>query len=157
MALADSLRSNKVLQRLDISDNGIDGPKAVTMIKALWECKSLTHLNLSDNQFGGIDSGSSVFPEGLPKNTTFERLVSSCRAANLNTGTFLTIVESLEGTTYLRELYLGENFLSLDDSCGAALKQLLKSTSLRQLHLYHNYVTSEAMTDLVEGLQSNSV
>jgi Ran GTPase-activating protein (RanGAP) involved in mRNA processing and transport len=75
MALADSLRSNKVLQRLDISDNGIDGPKAVTMIKALWECKSLTHLNLSDNQFGGIDSGSSVFPEGLPKNTTFECLV----------------------------------------------------------------------------------
>jgi len=154
MELADALRGNKVLERLDLSSNGIDGPEAVTVIKALWESKSLTHLYLSDNTFGGnYNDRYTVFPEGLPKNTTFECLdLDGC---HLNPGDLLAIFECFDGSTSLRELNLGQNCISLDDSCGATLKRLIERTSLRLLYFCSNEVTSEGMTELVEGLQSN--
>jgi len=150
-ALADSLRSNKVLEFLNLAFNGINGPEAVIAIKSLWECRSLTRLDLTSNAFVRIDSDITMFPEGLPKNTSFERLDLDC--CHLNSASFLAIIESLKGIKCLREVHLADISVSLDDSCGAALKQLLESTSLCVLNLGQNKVTSEGMTELVEGLQ----
>ena len=153
MALANAIQSNNVLEVLDISFNDIDYPDARYTVKALWQSKTLKRLNVTGNRLCRNDSNDTVFPEGLPKNTALERL----GLGHLNSADFLVIVESLNGSTCIQTLYFcGEGIISLDDSCGTALRRLLESSPIQELSLDGQPVTSEGKTALVEGFQNNT-
>jgi hypothetical protein len=66
------------------------------------------------------------------------------------------VCESLQGNSFLRELDLSENSISLDVDCAIALNDLLGSTTLRVLKLFDNRVTNEGIELLARGLQGNS-
>ena len=151
-ALGNAVQNNVTLEDLDLSDNGIDSLESATVIRALWTSKTLKRLSLSENEFGRNDDGT-VFPQGLPKNNSFERLdLDGCA---LTSDGFVAILESLQDNTVLKKLNLDWNSIVLDLPCATALQQVLESSLLHTLNFCGNEVTIEGITILTDSLKNN--
>lgn len=76
IALAEALKENKSLTKLDLSLCEIEDEGAIALARALEENKSLTKLDLSHCEIG--DEGAKAIAEALEENSSLRELDLSC-------------------------------------------------------------------------------
>jgi Ran GTPase-activating protein (RanGAP) involved in mRNA processing and transport len=153
-ALVEALESNDMLESLVLDNSEIKGAEGATVVRNLWRNKTLKHLSLSSNAFEEDEAPDTGFPTDLSRNCVFETL-NLCMVGLQSHGC-RAVCESLQGNSFLRELDISGNSISLDVGCAIALNDLLGSTTLRELKLVDNRVTNEGIELLARGLQGNS-
>jgi Ran GTPase-activating protein (RanGAP) involved in mRNA processing and transport len=155
VALVEALGSTDTLESLVLENNEIKGEEGATAVRNLWRKKTLKHLSLACNfiERDGTPEDTG-FPADLSSNCVFETL--NLHMVGLQSQGCRTVCESLQGNSFLRELDLSKNPISLDVDCAIALTDLLGSTTLRVLNLFDTRTTNEGIELLARGLQGNS-
>ena len=154
LSLADALRANASLQRLDMSVNELYSEGAIAFGKALGVNQSLIDLSLERNEIGV--AGAIAIGEAFEFNTTLERLVLS---GNPMIGD--------EGAAAIgQSLQLGQSALKILEmvGCGVGVKgatafgQALqqKSLPLSTLRLERNKLSPEGVVAIASGLGDNT-
>jgi len=123
-----------VLQKLDLSDNGIDHEGACSIASSLLVNKSLEELNLSFNAIG--DAGAGAFASGLQRNLTL-RCLTLRRNSITNAGA-LMLAERLPTMNGLKELTLNKNLIDMN-GCSALLEALRLNVELEYLSIQENF------------------
>ncbi|XP_078381247.1 NLR family CARD domain-containing protein 4-like [Oculina patagonica] len=151
VVLAEVLKGNSSLTKLNLSGNDIGDVGAAGLAEALQNNKNLTELDLSYNYIG--DHGATGLAAPLQKNTgltglsLFHNYIGDQGAVGL--------AEALKKNTSLTELDLSENNIWDEGAAGLA-EALKKNTNLAVLELSLNYSGDEGATGLAEALKKNT-
>ena len=126
VVLADVLKSNTTVTKLDLSRNFIGDSGAAGLAEALKSNTTLTVLNMSNNDIG--DAGAAGLAEALKSNTTLTDLDLSSNA--IGAAGAAGLAKSLQSNATLTKLDLSLNFVGAAGAAGLA--EALKSrTALR--------------------------
>ena len=145
------LRSNCLLQKLDLSCNNIGKTGVEALAKELLSNSVLQDLNLSFNNIG--DDGAKALAIVLQNNTNLLKLVLSGNKIGDNGVSELLVV--LQNTALLK-LCLSDNNIG-DDGARALARELLSNSVLQNLDLSHNNIGDDGAKALARELLSNSV
>ena len=151
VVLADVLKSNTTVTKLDLSRHSIDGAGAAGLAEALKSNTTLTVLELSYNNIG--DAGATDLAEALKSNTTLTVLKLSNNG--IRDAGAVGLAEALKSNTTLTVLKLSNN--GIRDAGAAGLAEALKSnTTLTVLKLSSNGIGDAGAAGLAEALKSNT-
>ena len=152
VVLADVLKSNTTVTKLDLHHNFIDDACLASLAEMLKSNTTLTKLNLCSADFGA--AGAASLAEALKSNTTLTKL-------NLSVNTIYdagaaALAEALKSNTGLTELVL--HLICIGDAGAAGLAEALKSnTTLTKLDLSGNgRIGAAGAAGLAEALKSNT-
>ena len=149
-ALAAALRTNTTLTKLDLSVNNLGAEGVAALAAALRTNTPLTELNLCGNNFGA--EGVAALAAALQTNTTLTKLNLSVN--NLGAEGVAALAAALQTNTTLTKLYLRDN---LDADGVAALAAALQTnTTLTELYLSHNNLDADGVAALAAALQTNT-
>ena len=148
--LADALKSNKTLKELNLGSNSIRDAGAKSLADALKSNKTLTELNLGSNSIR--DAGAKSLADALKSNKTLTELnlgSNSIRDAGAK-----SLADALKSNKTLTELNLSSN--SIRDAGAASLADALKSNkTLTELNLSSNDIDENGAKSLADALKSN--
>jgi hypothetical protein len=130
-AIAEALKLNTILQRLDIKNNQVGDSGAAAIAEALKLNATLQHFSLYSNRIG--DSGATAIAEALKLNTSLQQLYLYSNRIGDSGAT--AIVEALKLNSSMRVLFLGNNTFGYT-GIAKALEFLLARTHVnaRPLH-----------------------
>ena len=152
-SIAEMLKVNNTLTKLDLSVNSFYGQGAIALAEALKINHTLTDLNLTDNCIEG--EGGEAIGEMLKVNKGLKKL--SLYFCTITDAGGIAVVEALrEDNKTLIDLDLGENMIT--DATMMVLTEVLKAnTTLQRLGLAMNFVCDQEATDaLVEAFTVNT-
>ena len=176
--IANAVRMNKTLVKLDISCNTLTNEGAAAISECLKVNNILKELNISKNEI--TNEGAMTIAEALQLNTTLVKLDISCNMLSDNGA--LSFTNCLKINCILQELKLSQNritsngamaiaeairlnttLMKLDISCNtlsdegaAAISECLKvNNTLKELNISNNEITNVGATKIAEALQSN--
>ena len=130
-ALARGLQQKHcILQKLDVSANGIDRQGAIAVATMLRANMVLVSLNLSFNSIG--DEGATAIAVALQRNHTLKML--SLRRNNITNAGAKTIADKLPSMPALKELLLSKNNIG-QAGASALLDGLRSNVELEYLHV----------------------
>ena len=151
VVLAEALKGNTNLTKLDLSNNYISDQGAAGLAEALKQNTGLARLDLASNKI--YDDGAAVLAEALKQNTSLTRLYL---ANNMIRGHGTArLAEALKGNTNLRRLNLSKNQISDQDAAGLA-EALKQNGSLTRLDLAGNTIHDDGAAGLAEALKHNT-
>ena len=149
--LAEALKSNTTLTVLELSSNGIGNAGAAGLAEALKSNTTLTVLELSSNGIG--NAGAAGLAEALKSNTTLT--VLNLSVIGIGEAGAAGLAEALKSNTTLTVLELSFNVIG--DAGAAGLAEALKSnTTLTVLQLSFNGIGDAGTAGLAEALKSNT-
>jgi len=149
--LAEALKSNTTLAVLDLSRNVITDGGAADLAEALKSNTTLTVLNLPRN--GIFDAGAAGLAEALKSNTTLT--VLNLTSNGIGAAGAECLAEALKSNTTLTVLKMSDN--DIGGAGAASLGVALKSnTTLTVLELCFNVFGDAGTPGLAEGLTSNT-
>ena len=148
--LADVLKSNTTVIKLNLCDNDIDDAGAGGLADALKSSTTLTVLDLSENSIG--DAGVANLADALKSNNTLAKL-NLCYNCIHDTGA-AKLADVLKSNNTLTELNLRDNGIG-DDGAGSLADALKSNTALTRLHLSGNDVSNDGLAGLKRTLESN--
>ena len=151
-AIAQALKMNTMLQRLDLYNNQISDDGAKALAEALKMNTVLQRLGLGRNQIS--DDGAKALAEALKMNTVLQWLYLA--GNQISDDGAKAIAEALKMNTVLQWLYLNDNQIS-DDGAKALAEALKMNTVLQLLYLYNNQISDDGAKALAEALKMNTV
>ncbi len=153
LSLADALRVNVGLQRLDMSVNELYSDGAIAFGKALAVNQSLIDLSLERNEISV--AGAVAIGEALKSNTTLERLVLSGNPMIGDEGAAAIGLGLLEQSA-LKALEMVGCGVGIEgaDAFGRVLRR--KASSLSTLRLERNKIGPEGTVAIASGLGDNT-
>ena len=147
-ALAQGLCTS-VLEKLDLSDNGIDAEGALALASMLRINKSLHELNLAFNSIG--DTGAASIAEVLEFNSTLKYL--SLRRNYIGNKGAYAFARKLPTMRGLKELVMIKNSID-DNGAEALLKGLSLNVELEYLHV-EDKVSEPILREIVHWIRLN--
>ena len=149
--LAEALKYNTTLTVLNMSNNGIGDAGAAGFAEALKYNTTLTVLNMSNNGIG--DAGAAGLAEALKSNTTLTELMLEINS--IGAASAAGLAEALKSNTTLTVLNMSDN--AIDDAGAAGLAEALKSnTTLTVLNMSNNGIGDAGAVGLAEALKYNT-
>jgi Ran GTPase-activating protein (RanGAP) involved in mRNA processing and transport len=145
------IKSNDVLENLDLGGNFLDSNDLSKISKVLRLNKSLQKLFLYSND---IESkGARVLSSALIENTALK--VLDIGINNIGDEGAKYIADLVKDNNSLEELYLYENNVSAQGAFAIA-ESLKMNSSIQKLFLYRNQINDTGAKYLAEALKSNS-
>ena len=139
------LRSNCLLQKLDLSYNNIGKTGVEALARELLSKSVLQNLNLACNNIG--DDGAKALAIGLQNNTTLLKLdLSSNKIGDNGVSELIVVLQN----TALLELRLSYNNIGCDGARALA-RELLSNSVLQNLNLSHNYICDDGAKALLQN------
>ena len=148
-AIAQALKMNTMLQRLDLDGNQISDDGAKALAEALKMNTVLQRLYLNDNQIS--DDGAKALAEALKMNTVLQWLFLGLNQIS-DVGA-KALAQALKKNTMLQQLYLYNNQIS-DDGAKALAEALKMNTVLQLLYLNGNQISDDGANAIVAALTS---
>ena len=152
-AIAQALRSNSVLTRLNLQNNRISDPGATAIGQALQSNCTLTHLQLRGNRI--CDVGASHLANAIRVNRCLVNLDLRSNAIIMPCGaTGAALSQALRCNTVLTHLDLRCNF-GANQAAMALAESLPSNCTLTHLDLSTNMMESSGAVALAKALQLN--
>ena len=151
VVLADVLKSNTTVTKLNLSSSLIGDAGAAGLADALKSNTTLTVLKLSHNDIGA--AGAAGLAEALKSNTTLTVLKLPVNA--IGDAGAAGLAEALKSNTALTVLNMSSNYIGAVGPAGLA-EALKSNTTLTVLKLSHNAIGAAGAAGLAEALRSNT-
>ena len=150
-ALAEAVKTNSKLTKLDLSLNKIDDAGVAALAEAISINSTLGELNLSLNQIE--DCGAAALAGAIKRNSTLTVLYLSGNKIGDSGGSALA--EAIQKNCTLMKLNLSWN--GIGDPVGAPLAEAIKTNStIRELNLCGNQIGDASCVAMAEALEANS-
>ena len=150
-ALAEAVKTNSKLTKLDLSLNKIDDAGVAALAEAISINSTLGELNLSLNQIE--DYGAAALAGAIKRNSTFTVLYLSGNKIGDSGGSALA--EAIQKNCTLTKLNLSWN--GIGDAVGAPLAEAIEANStIRELNLCGNQIGDASCVAMAEALEANS-
>ncbi|KAI7821867.1 hypothetical protein BC939DRAFT_478060 [Gamsiella multidivaricata] len=153
--LAMLLRKNRVLRHLNVGSNGLGTEGCVMIAEAVRFNRSLSSLSLDLNEMGALGATAMAIALVSNRNLTYLYIPHN----NIGEEGLIKICASLKRNTTLVGLDLELNHIGSGQSIEGmkALAEVLRTnTSLRDINLSYNILSSEAVQELMKGVAANS-
>ncbi|XP_072284227.1 NACHT, LRR and PYD domains-containing protein 3-like [Pyxicephalus adspersus] len=147
--LANGIRNNQTLKKLDLSDNNLEGPHFRDLMEAL-TTSGIEELDLHNNQL--TDSSCPHLASGIRNNQTLWKLDLS---RNKLGGPHLSDLMAAVTTSRIEELCFFNNHLT-DSSCPQLASGIRNNQAMKKLHLSKNNLAGPHFKDLIEALKPTS-
>ena len=144
------IRTNKALQKLDLSNNTLSDDGAVTISDGLIYNNTLLELNISQNSI--TNKGTMNITEAIQVNTTLMRLNISNNILSDDGAT--TISNCLKCNSCLLELYISHIGITNKGTKEIADAIQINST-LQNIDISKNYITIEGLVYFMEAVKNN--
>ena len=144
------IRTNKALQKLDLSNNTLSDDGAVTIGNAIKINNALVELNISHNNI--TNKGSKNITEAIQVNTTLMRLNISNNILSDDGAT--AISNCLKCNSCLLELYISHTGITNKGTKEIADAIQINST-LQNIDISKNYITIEGLVYFMEAVKNN--
>eukprot|EP00948_MAST-09A_sp_MAST-9A-sp1_P000350 g350.t1 len=149
-AIADALKVNKTLQRLNLSSTDISYQGAEALADALKENNTLQVLNLDENSIG--DQGAKALADALKENKTLQKL--DLHENGIEDQGAKALADALKVNKALKILELNLN--TIEDQGAKALADALKENkTLQMLDLHENGIEDQGAEALADALKVN--
>lgn len=149
-ALAEALKVNLGLQKLDISSNGIGDKGATLIARGLKSNTKLLALDMSNNPIG--DKGVVDLAACLKGNSTLQVLkLSNIDIKDEGAATLASMIKSNEA---LLTIVLTSNAIT-DKGAAAILKTLKANKGVESCQLFDNKISAEVMGEVKAALAEN--
>ena len=150
-SLAEAMKVNTTLTRLELTDDNIGGAGAASFAEAIKVNTTLTQLDLSNDNIG--DAGIASLAEAMKVNTTLTRL--DLWDMNIGDAGAASLAEAMKSNTTLTQLVLSLN--SIGDAGAASLAEGIKiNATLTRLTLYGNNIGDAGAASLTEAMKVNT-
>lgn len=150
--IADALRCNRSLTRLDMSHNFIESAGASAILASLRDNDTLAYLDLSDNAHlwrGCSRSMESQIADALARNTSLK--VLKLMATGTTDRECLMLARVLESSRSIVEVDLSRNDIS-EVGLRILLNAVRNNDTIRRISMYHNPVdVTPAVIDSIEN------
>lgn len=151
VALAEALMVNRTLRHLVLFNNIIKAPGVIAIAEALKHNTTLRTLSLGGNRIG--ESGSKAIAEAIKQNTTLTYL--SLENNTIGAEATISIAEALKQNSALIGLDLHGNN-SGENGAIAIAEALMVNTTLTTLNLEFNKIGDEGAIAIAEALKHNT-
>jgi Leucine Rich repeat len=149
-AIAEALKVNNTLTKLNVSSNSIGDAGAAVFAEALKVNKSLAVLCLYNNSIG--DAGAAAIAEALKVNNSLTTL--NIHSNIIGDAGSAVLAEALKVNKSLTTLEISSN--RIGDAGAAAIAEALKANkSLTTLYIHHNGIGDAGAAVLAEALKEN--
>ena len=172
--ISEIVRTNKTLQKLDLSNNKLSDDGTITISDGLKNNTTLLELNISHNNI--TNKAIKNITEFIQVNTTLKKLdlsynilsddgatlISSCLKCNnllelnishnnITNKAIKNITEFIQVNTTLKKLDLSYNILS--DDGATLISSCLKCNNLLELNISHNGITDKGTKEIAEAIE----
>ncbi|XP_055956944.1 leucine-rich repeat-containing protein 74A-like [Patella vulgata] len=155
-------KQNSKVERLDLTDNGLDGDQVAYFFEILKSNIYITHLNVSNNRVN--EAAAILVADMLAVNTWLTHLSladvqTSLKSLNLSWNHIraaggVAIAKSLQKNTCLIELDLSWNGLAFEGSLALG-ESIKENRSLRKLNINNNRINWDCVPYIGRGLKGN--
>ena len=150
--LASVLLHNASLQNLDLSYNGLSASDAVKIFKGMKNISSLVTINLSNNNI--TDKATEELASVLLHNTSLQNLDLSYNG--LSTSDAINIFKGMKNISSLVTINLSNNNNITDKATEKLATVLLHNTSLQNLDLSYNDLSTSDAVNIFKGMKNIS-
>ena len=150
IAISNSLKNNISLQEFDMSSNKITSEGAKYIAEAIQVNTTLKKLDLSSNALS--NDGAAIISNSLQFNISLQELNISMNKITSKGAKY--IAEAIQVNKTLKKLDLSHNALSNDGAAPISVS-LQFNISLQELNMSRNEVTSEGIKKITEALHVN--
>ena len=151
-AISDGLKYNISLQELNMSNNKITSEGAKMISEAIKVNKILKKLDIHGNSIS--DDGAAAISDSLKCNISLQELNMSYN--DITSEGANMIAEAIKVNKILKKLDINENSIS-DDGAAAISDSLKCNISLQELNISRNNITSEGAKMIGEAIKVNKI
>ena len=149
--IAKAIRVNTTLQKLDISHNNISDDGVISISECLKSNSTLQELNLSLNRI--TNQGAVKIAEAICVNATLQRL--SISHNSISDDGVIVISDCLKNNNSLQELYLSWNRIT-DRGAEKIAEAIQFNKTLQKLDISHNSISDDRAIIINECLKGNT-
>jgi hypothetical protein len=151
------LYHNTSIKEVDMSENGLGSIKSARLLRdIMWSNKVITALNLSENYFGRMTGGFECIADGLVSNSTLLKIDLSICALQ-DRGIFILVQTLGSRNTTLQNLTLGHNYITSGGACVLFYTLEHNSRNITVLDLHNSLIADEGASFLARALGNNAL